>query len=150
MDFFIVLSKNKIFIITILTWIIAQLIKVIIGIFTEKRFNFKWFVGTGGMPSSHCAGVVALTTSMGLKFGYDSEIFAVCLIFTMITMFDAQGVRRSTGRQAEILNKMFENLYFKKPIQEDRLRELIGHTPIQVFIGAVLGIVCAYIMYNIL
>ncbi len=150
MNFFIALSKNKIFIITILTWAIAQLIKVIIGIIKEKRFNFKWFVGTGGMPSSHCAGVTALATSVGMRFGYDTGIFAVSLMLAIITVFDARGVRRSSGRQAEILNKMFEDLYFKKPIKEDRLIELIGHTPVQVFAGVALGIVCAYILYNIL
>ena len=150
MDFFIELGKNKIFVITISTWLIAQLVKVIIGIIKEKRFNFKWFVGTGGMPSSHCAGVAALATSVGMRFGYSSGIFAVALIFTIITMFDARGVRRSTGKQAEILNKMFEDLYFKKPIKEDRLMELIGHTPIQVFAGVALGILCGYILYNIL
>ena len=150
MNFFIALGKNKIFVIAILTWLIAQLIKVIIGIIKEKRFNFKWFVGTGGIPSSHCAGVAALATSVGMRFGYSSGIFAVALIFTIITMFDARGVRRSTGKQAEILNKMFEDLYFKKPIKEDRLMELIGHTPIQVFAGVALGILCGYILYNIL
>ena len=150
MNFFIALGKNKIFIITILTWAIAQFIKVIIGIIKEKKFNFKWFVGTGGMPSSHCAGVTALATSVGMRFGYDTSIFAVSLILAIITIFDARGVRRSTGRQAEILNKMFEDFYFKKPIKEDRLIELIGHTPVQVFAGAALGIICAYILYNIL
>lgn len=150
MNFFIELGKNKIFIVTILTWLIAQFIKVIIGILNEKRFNFKWFVGTGGMPSSHCAGAAALATTAGMSFGPHSGIFAVALIFAIITMFDAQGVRRSTGKQAEILNKMFEDLYFKKPIKEDRLREFIGHTPVQVFAGLTLGIVCAYILYNIL
>ena len=150
MNFFIALGKNKIFVIAILTWLIAQLIKVIIGIIKEKRFNFKWFVGTGGIPSSHCAGVAALATSVGMRFGYNSGIFAVALIFTIITMFDAQGVRRSTGKQAEILNKMFEDLYFKKPIKEDRLIELIGHTPIQVFAGVALGILCGYILYSVL
>jgi uncharacterized protein len=149
-DFFIQLGKNKIFIITISTWIIAQSVKVIIGIISEKRFNFKWFVGTGGMPSSHCAGVTALATSIGMRFGYDSTIFAVAFIFAIITMFDAQGVRRSTGRQAEALNKILEDLYFKKPVQEERFKELIGHTPIQVFTGVVLGAVCAYILYTVL
>ena len=91
-----------------------------------------------------------MATSVGMRFGYNSGIFAVALIFTIITMFDAQGVRRSTGKQAEILNKMFEDLYFKKPIKEDRLIELIGHTPIQVFAGVALGILCGYILYNIL
>ena len=150
MEFFVILGRNKIFIITVLSWLIAQFIKVIIGVLNEKRFNFKWFVGTGGMPSSHCAGVAALATSVGIHFGYDTGIFAVALIFALITMFDAQGVRRSTGRQAEILNRMIEDLYFKKPIKEDRLMELIGHTPIQVFTGMALGIVCGYVLYNIL
>lgn len=150
MDFFVEIGANKIFIITALTWILAQFIKVLIGIAKEKRFNFKWFVGTGGMPSSHCAGVAALATCTGIQYGYDSGLFAVALIFSMITMFDAQGVRRSTGKQAEIMNKMFEDLYFKQPIKEDRLRELIGHTPVQVFTGAALGIVCGYVMYNVL
>lgn len=149
-NFFIELGRNKILAIVILTWLIAQFIKVIVGIINEKRFDFRWFVGTGGMPSSHCAGVAALATSVGMHFGYASGIFAVALIFTIITMFDAQGVRRSTGKQAEILNKMFEDIYLKKPIKEDRLREFIGHTPIQVFTGVALGIVCAYILYNML
>jgi len=150
MDFFIELGRNKIFITTVLTWCIAQFIKVIIGIFDEKRFNFKWFVGTGGMPSSHCAGVAALATSVGMSFGYDSGIFAVALVFAMITMFDAQGVRRSIDKQADVLNKMFEDLYFKKPIKEETFRDLIGHTPIQVLAGMVLGIVCGYVLFNIL
>lgn len=150
MDFFLAISKNKIFLITIFTWFTAQFIKVIIGIVNEKKFNFKWFVGTGGMPSSHCAGAAALATSIGMRFGYDSAIFAIALIFAIITVFDAQGVRRSTGKQAEILNKMFEDMYFKKPIKEDRLKEFIGHTPIQVFAGVTLGVLCAYILYNVL
>lgn len=149
-DFFVAIGQNKIFIITISTWLIAQLMKVVIGFVNEKRFNFKWFVGTGGMPSSHCAGVAALATCTGMQLGYDSGIFAVALIFAIITTFDAQGVRRSTGKQAEIMNKMFVDLYFKKPIKEDRLMELIGHTPIQVFVGLILGIVCAYVLYNVL
>ncbi len=150
MNFFIALGKNEIFIITILTWAIAQFTKVIIGMVKETKFNFKWFVGTGGMPSSHCAGVSALATSVGMRLGYDTGIFAVSLMLAIITIFDARGVRRSTGRQAEILNKMFEDYYFKKPIKEDRLIELIGHTPVQVFAGVALGIICAYILCNIL
>jgi len=150
MNFFIEVGRNKIFIITVLTWLIAQFIKVIIGILNERKFNFKWFIGTGGMPSSHCAGVTALATCVGMRFGYESGIFAVALIFALVTMFDAQGVRRSTGKQAEILNKMFEDLYFQKPIKENRLLEFIGHTPVQVFAGLALGITCAYVLYNIL
>ncbi|MBM3253263.1 MAG: divergent PAP2 family protein [Candidatus Omnitrophica bacterium] len=134
------ISKNGILWSTVIAWIIAQSIKVIIGIIKEKRFNFKWFVGTGGMPSSHVAGVSALATSVGLSFGFDSPIFAISAIFTIIIMFDAQGVRRASGKQAEILNKMIEDIYLKREIKEDKLKEFIGHTPFQVFIGAALGI----------
>ncbi len=130
-----------------MSWVIAQTIKVILGIITEKRFNFRWFVGTGGMPSSHVAGVTALATTVGLNFGFDSSLFAITIIFTMIVMFDAQGVRRATGKQAEILNRLVEDIYLKREIKEDKLKELIGHTPFQVLVGAALGIFVA-IFFN--
>ncbi len=128
-------------------WFIAQVIKVITGVILEKRFNFKWFVGTGGMPSSHAAGVTALTTAVGLYKGVDTAIFAITLMFTIIVMFDAQGVRRSTGQQAEILNTIMDDIYWKKKIQEDKLKELIGHTPFQVLIGIFIGLVVAFALY---
>jgi len=139
--------KNNIIWISVLSWVIAQTIKVILGIITEKRFNFRWFVGTGGMPSSHVAGVTALATTVGLNFGFDSSLFAITIIFTMIVMFDAQGVRRATGKQAEILNRLVEDIYLKREIKEDKLKELIGHTPFQVLVGAALGIFVA-IFFN--
>jgi acid phosphatase family membrane protein YuiD len=141
-------SENQILITTIIAWIIAQAIKVIIGFIREKRFNFRWFVGTGGMPSSHAAGVSALATSVGITFGFDSALFAVTLIFTLVVLFDAQGVRRQTGKQAEALNKILDDIYWKKRIQEDRLKELLGHTPVQVFAGIALGIVIALLYYR--
>jgi acid phosphatase family membrane protein YuiD len=147
MNIFLQLQKNKIFIVTLCTWFIAQFIKVIIGLIEERRFNFKWLVGTGGMPSSHCAGAAAFATSLGLEFGFDSPFFAIGLVFAIVTMFDAQGARRAIGRQAEILNKMFEDIYFKKPIKEERLLELIGHTPVQVFVGAIVGVILGYVLY---
>jgi acid phosphatase family membrane protein YuiD len=147
MDFFLQLGRNKVFIVTILAWIIAQSLKVFIGVIKEKRFNFKWFVGTGGMPSSHCAGATAFATSLGLEFGFDSPFFAIGLVFAIVTMFDAQGARRAVGTQASLLNKMFEDIYFKKPIKEERLIELIGHTPVQVLAGALLGVILGYFLY---
>ena len=147
MNFFLQLGKNKVFIVTLFVWFIAQFVKVTIGVIREKRFNFKWFVGTGGMPSSHCAGAAAFATSLGLEFGFDSPLFAIGMVFAIVTMFDAQGARRAVGNQAGILNKMFEDIYFKKPIKEERLIELIGHTPVQVLAGAVLGIVLGYFLY---
>ena len=83
LDFFIAIGKNKVFLIAILAWLIAQSIKVLLGIIKEKKFNFKWFVGTGGMPSSHVAGVAALTTSVGLNLGFDSTIFAISLVLAL-------------------------------------------------------------------
>jgi len=147
MNFFVQLGENKVFIVTALTWIIAQVTKVLIGLIKEKKFNFKWLVGTGGMPSSHCAGASAFATTLGLEFGFDSPIFAIGLVFAIVTMFDAQSARRAIGKQAEVLNKMFEDIYFKKPINEERLIELIGHTPIQVLAGAVFGAVLGFLFY---
>ena len=129
-------------------WLIAQSIKVALGIFREKRFNFRWFVGTGGMPSSHAASVSALATSVGVTYGFDSAIFAIAVTFTLVVMFDAQGVRLNAGRQAEILNKMLEDIYWKKKLDEDKLKELIGHTPVEVFAGAALGILISLLFYK--
>jgi len=141
--------QNKILIITLTVWAIAQAIKVLLGVIREKRFNFKWFIGTGGMPSSHAAGATALATTCGLEVGFDSVMFAFAAVFALVTMFDAQGVRRSAGQQAAILNQILDDMYFKGKIETDRLLELIGHTPLQVIIGFVLGIILAVILYRI-
>jgi len=128
-------------------WFQAQLIKVILGVFKEKRFNFRWFIGTGGMPSSHAAGASALATSVGLEYGFNSPLFAVSAAFAMVTMFDAQGVRRATGYQATILNKMMDDIYWKGQIEEQKLKELVGHTPIEVLAGLIFGVTCAMVLY---
>ena len=148
MNYFIEFGKNYIFWTSAISWIIAQSLKVAFGVFREKRFNFRWFIGTGGMPSSHAAGVSALATSVGVTYGFDSALFAVTLVFTLVVMFDAQGVRLATGRQAEILNKMLEDIYWKKKLDDDKLKELIGHTPVEVFAGAFLGIVVSLLFYK--
>lgn len=92
------------------------------------------------MPSSHAAGASALATSCGLEYGFHSAVFALATVFAIVTMFDAQGVRRSSGQQAEILNKIMDDIYWRGKIEADRLKELIGHTPFQVFVGALLGV----------
>ena len=102
-------SKNYIFGTTVVAWVIAQSIKVLLGVLRERRFNFRWFVGTGGMPSSHAAGVSALATSVGVSYGFDSALFAVVLVFTLVVLFDSQGVRFSTGKMAGVLNKMLDD-----------------------------------------
>jgi len=137
---FVELFQNKVLIVTVYAWAITQTIKVFLGVIREKRFDFRWFIGTGGMPSSHSATVSALSTAMGLYVGFDSALFALCVAFAVIVIMDAQGVRRATGKQAEILNKMLDDIYWKKHTQEDRLKELLGHTPIEVLVGIACGI----------
>lgn len=129
-----------------LSWALSQLTKVIRGMLREKRFNFRWIFDTGGMPSSHSATVASLATAMGLYYGFVSMPFLMTLIFTLITMFDAAGVRRSAGRQAQVLNKMLDELYQKGQFAEERVKELLGHTPVEVFAGAFLGILIALII----
>ena len=138
---------NKILMITITVWTIAQGVKVLLGVIEERRFNFKWFIGTGGMPSSHAAGATALATTCGLDKGFDSHIFALATVFALVTMFDAQGVRRDTGKQAELLNKIMDDIYFRGKIESEKLKELIGHTPIQVLMGALMGLFLAMYLY---
>lgn len=139
------LFSNKILITTLFAWIFAQSIKVAIGVVREKRFDFRWFVGTGGMPSSHTAGAACLATAVGMNSGFNSVHFALAASFAIVVMFDAQGVRRATGRQARILNKITEDIYWQGKIREDRLRELIGHTPIEVIGGFIVGVAVALI-----
>ncbi len=144
-EIFIQAINNKIFMTTLSAWLIAQTIKVTIGVMREKRFDFRWFVGTGGMPSSHAAGAGCLANAIGLQYGFDSVYFALAASFAIVVMFDAQGVRRAAGRQAHILNKITEDIYWRGRINEHRLRELVGHTPIEVIAGALLGIIIAFL-----
>ena len=137
--------QERAFIAVFMSWFVSQLIKVIRGGFREKRFNFKWLFDAGGMPSSHSATVSCLATVVGLYFGFNSIIFLIVLVYTIIIMFDAAGVRRNVGRQASILNKILDEVYEKGQVQENRLKELLGHTPIEVFAGAFLGIAFAYL-----
>ncbi len=141
----IIVFQNKIFLLTLFSWLTAQCIKIGLGVIFEKKFNFKWLLGTGGMPSAHAAAVTALAFSVGLEIGYDTPLFIATFVFAFITMFDAQGVRRAAGKQAAVLNKMVDELYQKMEIEPERLKELLGHTPIEVFAGAFLGMMIALI-----
>ena len=142
------LFNNYVLWVTMLAWFIAQGSKILLGVIKERRFNFKWLLGTGGMPSSHSAAVVALSVSMGKTVGFFSPYFAMSAIFALITMFDAQTWRRSIGFQARILNRMMDDIHEGKKIEEKKLRELVGHTPTEVFIGAVIGIVVPLLLYK--
>lgn len=147
-EFFQAILDNKVFIITMMAWIIAQCFKVFLGVVRERRFNFRWFIGTGGMPSSHAAGATALATVCGLSLGFDSVTFALAAVFALVTMFDAQGVRRQTGQQAGILNMILDDIYWKGRVESNRLKELIGHSPTQVVIGAIIGLMTALVLYE--
>ncbi len=142
-------ARNKIFFSGFWSWFIAQAIKVALGVMRERRFNFRWFVGSGGMPSSHAALAGGLTTAIGLAHGFDSGLFAMAFAFAVITMFDAQGVRRQSGRQAAALNRMLDDIYAQKGIQEQPLKELFGHTPVEVLAGAFVGVFVAIFIISI-
>lgn len=144
-SFFTQILANHILLITLWAWFIAQTLKVALGVLRTRRFDFRWFIGTGGMPSAHAAGSSALAATLGLNLGFDSAFFALGATFALVTMFDAQGVRRSTGKQASILNKILDDIYWKGKIKEDQLKELIGHTPIEVIMGCIIGILLAII-----
>ncbi len=126
--------------------VVSQTIKICLGVMRDNRFDFRWLVVTGGMPSTHAAGVTALTVAVGYHSGFESPLFAIALAFTLIIVFDAQGVRRSSGRQAQVLNKILEDIYFKRRIQEQQVKELLGHTPIQVLAGMLIGVLTAVFM----
>lgn len=146
MNFFVEISGNKVLIASVTAWFIAQMLKIILTYYSSKKLDLTRLVGSGGMPSSHTAFVMALSTSIGRMYGWDSAIFAVSLCFTLIVMYDAAGVRRAAGNQAKIINMIIEDLAHNKPITDEKLKELIGHTPKEVIAGAVLGIAIANIM----
>ena len=139
---------NRVLWTAILGWLIAQVLKVIIVLFKEKRFDLGRMIGSGGMPSSHSSFVMALTTAVAFTCGLSSAEFAICAVLSFVVMYDASGVRRETGRQAEILNDIIENFGKTAPeIFGKQLKELIGHEPIEVFAGALLGILIGVLMF---
>lgn len=139
MDFFTQVFDNHILWISIFACFLAQFIKIFTG--KERVVDFPRMFMSGGMPSSHSSFVTSLSTVVGIYKGFDSVEFAICVVFALIVMYDASGVRRAVGRQAAILNKIVEDLQNKKHIEHETLKELVGHTPKEVILGAILGIV---------
>ena len=140
--------QNKYIYIPFFLWFAIQTFKVIYDLVTTKKFNFKRIMGAGGMPSSHSAGVMGLATAVGLIEGFDSVLFAMSVGFALITMYDAAGVRRAAGKTAACLNRMMDDFY-KHDVQAigGKLKELLGHTPFEVIMGALFGIAFAYFMH---
>ena len=140
--------SNKVLLASVTSWMLSQTLKVIISIIFTRRIDFRRFVGSGGMPSGHSASMMALSVSVGLNEGWSSALFAVTFSVALVIMYDAAGIRRAAGRQAVALNRIVEHLTAgtkeqrKKLVPED-LKELLGHTPLQVMAGAALGITIA-------
>ena len=145
-------ATNPYLLTAISSWLIAQFLKLIIYTIANRKFDISRLYGDGGMPSGHSATVSSLAVICGLSEGFGSVAFALAFVFAMIVCHDAMGVRRETGKQAVILNEILEsfNLLAKKNLPEEKLKEFVGHTPVQVFSGVLLGIVNAIVMYFLL
>lgn len=138
--------QYKYIVVPFAVWFFIQLFKLIYDLITTKQFNFKRILGAGGMPSSHSAVVTSLTTMIGIDQGIDSPMFGLAVIFSFIVMYDAAGVRRAAGKQAKLLNKIVQTPGLSGVEVTEKLQEVLGHTPTQVFVGAFIGIIVGLII----
>lgn len=146
LEFFEQILNNEILVTCFTAWFIAQVIKICLTFYSSKKIDVSRFIGSGGMPSSHTSFVMSLATGIGKLHGWDSSIFAISLSFAFVVMYDAAGVRRAAGYQAKILNMIIDDLTHNKPLGNEKLKELLGHTPVEVLAGAALGILIANIV----
>jgi len=135
------LANNMVFMSAFLSWLAAQIMKYFTAFYRSGKWDYKVMFDSGGMPSSHTSLVVGLTTAIGYHYGLGSTLFPLSLAFSLIVMYDAAGVRRHAGKQAEVLNKILEDMFHGSPISETKLKEVLGHSPLQVAAGAFLGII---------
>lgn len=136
--------QNPALLCALLGWLAAQTLKIPLYYAIEHKLDFRRFFGSGGMPSSHSALVISLGMMVGLLHGFDTVEFAICFAFAMIVMYDAAGVRRETGTQGKVINQILKDVLINgKPISDEELKELVGHTPLEVLGGAVVGILVA-------
>ena len=146
MDDFFKFWTNKYILIPILVWFCIQTFKVVWDLVKTKKFNFKRILGAGGMPSSHSAVVMCLAMMIGKEHGFDSSIFALSIVFAVVVMYDAAGVRRAAGKQAQLLNKIVNTPGLSIPQVQERLVEVLGHTPVQVLVGALIGVLVGIVV----
>ena len=132
--------RNRVFLAAVIAWAAAQTIKVVLDLIKNRKFSAERLVGAGGMPSSHTAFVIALVTAVARYAGVESVAFAISAAFALVTMYDATGIRRAAGEQAKILNYMMDNWKQPPEMFEKDLKELLGHTPVEVLVGGVLGL----------
>lgn len=142
-DFFASLGKNVVLMTAIASWAMAQFLKSITSYWKYREFRAERLVGAGGMPSSHTALVVSLAAAVWFHDGLESSQFAVASVLASIVMYDAAGVRRAAGKQAKVINKLVREMRVEHTVKETRLKELLGHTPLEVLAGAVLGLAMA-------
>lgn len=128
-------------------WLAAQLIKLILTLIFQRKLDLVRLVGSGGMPSSHAATVTSAAVTVGLVSGFDSLLFGISTVFALVVMYDAAGVRRAAGKQAKLLNELIESYFSEHYINQSKLKELLGHTPIEVLAGALLGIIVSLIYF---
>ena len=143
---FMMFVTNKYIYVPIVLWFSIQLFKLIYDLCTTRKFNFKRILGAGGMPSSHSAVVTSLATLIGKNMGVGSPIFALALIFAFVVMYDACGVRRAAGKQAKVLNDIVNTPGLSNIQVQEKLQEALGHTPVQVFVGAMIGVIAGLIL----
>ncbi len=134
-------TEYRYILVPFLTWFFIQVFKVIWDLVTTKKFNFKRIMGAGGMPSSHSAVVIALATMIGRSQGVNSPMFAMAIVFACVVMYDAAGVRREAGKQAHLLNEIINTPGLSNVEVKEKLVEALGHTPVQVFAGAIIGFI---------
>ena len=139
--------SNQVLLIAVLSWAIAQGLKLIITFIQEKKWDFTKLFSAGGMPSSHSSFVMALTVGIGQVEGYHTSLFAIAAVFSFIVMYDAAGVRWESGQQAAAINRIIHMLQDPDIKLERQLKEILGHTPLQVSMGAILGIIVATIFF---
>lgn len=138
---------NYVLVSALLSWSLAQLIKIPLEFLRTHRWNWSLFFSAGGMPSSHSALAASTALAIGLKEGFDSSLFAMAIAFSMIVIYDATGIRRQAGRHAALINAMIADLASGHPLKEEHLREVLGHTPIQALIGTLLGLLIAQLAW---
>ncbi|MCK4563817.1 MAG: divergent PAP2 family protein [Verrucomicrobia bacterium] len=129
-------------------WLVAQTAKIVCCLIQTRRLDFSYMVSTGGMPSAHSAMACSLATSLGLCMGFDSAIFALGITFALVVMFDAQSVRAAAGAQAKLLNQIVDELLREHHLSEKKLKELLGHTRMEVFMGMLTGIATAFATFR--
>lgn len=143
---FMMFITNKYIYVPMILWLCIQVFKVLHDLYKTKKFNFRRILGAGGMPSSHSAVVVSTSTLIGKNYGVDSAIFALSLIFALVVMYDACGVRRAAGKQAKLLNEIVNTPGLSTLEVKGKLQEALGHTPVQVFVGALIGLIAGLVL----